>query len=425
MKSVAKPPLATLDVGVVKGSGSRLSRRERLLDRAARFLNTRGVSQTSLLDVAADFGVSRAALYYYVDDRQDLVFQCYRRACEVTAHRLEVSARGGGSATEIVARFVASMLDNEDLEIAALSEIAFLHPDQQATIQGLHQGVVARLAMILETGAREGSLRPCDAGVAARVILSMISWVPLSRRWSIAVEPRSRSRLIKAILRAIFDGIAAERRLPLTFRPMDLSPIEFKPSGAFDREAQAAAKREALLATASRLFNRKGVDATSLDEIAAHVGVTKRVLYHHVGDKEALVLACYRRSYAMSLYLADQNRTYSGGRLSAIAAVTHAHAIVCMRDDLCPLRPLVGFDGLSAEGQAEANANSIALTQAYGPIIKLSSASGELIWRDPQEAMTISPGIDAWLAKETIPPERHDHVAREIADLVCVGLKPV
>ena len=58
-------------------------------------------------------------------------------------------------------------------------------------------------------------------------------------------------------------------------------------------------KTEELLRTASRLFNRKGIDATSLDEIGAAVGATKSVVYHYLTDKPDLVAQCYRRAFAL------------------------------------------------------------------------------------------------------------------------------
>ena len=67
------------------------SRHEELLDQAARQLNLRGVLRTSLSEIAAKLGVSRNALYYYVSSREDLLFQCYRRAAQITAARLAAS----------------------------------------------------------------------------------------------------------------------------------------------------------------------------------------------------------------------------------------------------------------------------------------------------------------------------------------------
>lgn len=46
--------------------------------------------------------------------------------------------------------------------------------------------------------------------------------------------------------------------------------------------------REALLESAERLIRREGPDV-SLEAIAAEAGVTKPIVYHHVGGKEAVV----------------------------------------------------------------------------------------------------------------------------------------
>ena len=54
--------------------------------------------------------------------------------------------------------------------------------------------------------------------------------------------------------------------------PLDIALLRGPRGNAFDREAAAAMKLEELLRAASKLFNRKGVEATSIDEIAAEVG---------------------------------------------------------------------------------------------------------------------------------------------------------
>jgi AcrR family transcriptional regulator len=91
--------------------GSTSSRHERVLDEAARQLNSKGVLLTSLAEIAAQLGVSRSAMYYYVADREDLVFQCYQRAAQLTARRLLEATRTGGTAADILRNFVGRMLD--------------------------------------------------------------------------------------------------------------------------------------------------------------------------------------------------------------------------------------------------------------------------------------------------------------------------
>ena len=134
---------------------------------------------------------------------------------------------------------------------------------------------------------------------------------------------------------------------------------------AFDRDAAGQAKREALLRVASKLFNRKGIDATSLDEIAAQVGTTKRTLHHHIGSKQDLVAACYERAFRIFFLIKDRMLEHRGSRLDALAAAMHALALAYPSDELTPLSPLVGHGALSPEGQAAFDRNSGLLGDAY------------------------------------------------------------
>ncbi|MGY1631690.1 TetR/AcrR family transcriptional regulator [Geodermatophilus sp. SYSU D01186] len=46
---------------------------------------------------------------------------------------------------------------------------------------------------------------------------------------------------------------------------------------------------ESLLPVAVELFNERGYEATTMDELAARLGVTKSAIYHHVRSKEELL----------------------------------------------------------------------------------------------------------------------------------------
>ncbi|QPM90199.1 TetR/AcrR family transcriptional regulator [Pseudooceanicola algae] len=56
-------------------------------------------------------------------------------------------------------------------------------------------------------------------------------------------------------------------------------------------------KRRAALRIASRLFNEKGYHATSLEEIAEEIGVTKTALYYYFRNKEELLYECLQVTF--------------------------------------------------------------------------------------------------------------------------------
>ena len=55
-------------------------------------------------------------------------------------------------------------------------------------------------------------------------------------------------------------------------------------------------RRQDILHAALRAFRENGYHATTLDDIAEHVGVRKTALYHYFPDKEAILYECHRES---------------------------------------------------------------------------------------------------------------------------------
>lgn len=61
---------------------------------------------------------------------------------------------------------------------------------------------------------------------------------------------------------------------------------------AFDRGEQFEQRRAAMLQAAIRAFNRNGYHATSMDTIAAALGLTKGTLYHYYKSKIEILYEC-------------------------------------------------------------------------------------------------------------------------------------
>ena len=69
----------------------------RMLRAAARCFNEKGYSGSSLKDVARILGLTDAALYYYVRNKEELVYLCYVRAAEVGRESLDRAIAEGSN----------------------------------------------------------------------------------------------------------------------------------------------------------------------------------------------------------------------------------------------------------------------------------------------------------------------------------------
>ncbi|MBE9375792.1 TetR/AcrR family transcriptional regulator [Saccharopolyspora sp. HNM0983] len=62
------------------------------------------------------------------------------------------------------------------------------------------------------------------------------------------------------------------------------------------RKLSRAQREQQILAVAEQVFAADGYQASSMDEIARRVGLSKPMLYEYFGSKEGLLLACLERA---------------------------------------------------------------------------------------------------------------------------------
>ncbi|MGZ3404133.1 MAG: TetR/AcrR family transcriptional regulator [Phenylobacterium sp.] len=403
----------------------RRSKRDAVLEEAARQLNARGVSLTSLTDVAQALGLTRAALYYYVEDRDDLVFQCYRRACETMARDLDAAAKASGTGPERVKVFVERSLDVERPEPAVLSEVASLPSPQRETIEALHRGNVAQLIDLIEDGVADGSIRPCHPLVIAQAIVGVVSWIPLAPRWTGEPEADFRARAKAGALTLIGEGVAVDPERALAYAPLDIAILRPERGNLFDRDAAQAMKLEELLRAASWLFNRKGVDATSVDEVAAEVGATKGVVYHYFANKPDLVARCYRRAFSLSDRILNAVEMAGGTAIERVLSGTALLVEANVREEFCPLAPLAGVEALPAEARAEIIDRVRGLEHGYPEVAREGVADGTVRDVELTGVAIASAGAFGWLHKwfspDLVAPEV---VVAEQVRLLAAGLAP-
>ncbi|SFS39402.1 transcriptional regulator, TetR family [Saccharopolyspora flava] len=80
------------------------------------------------------------------------------------------------------------------------------------------------------------------------------------------------------------------------------------------RKRMSRAEREAqILEVAERVFANDGYQASSMDDIAGQVGLSKPMLYEYFGSKEGLLLACLRRSKRELLEVTSRAAAHATG----------------------------------------------------------------------------------------------------------------
>ena len=186
-----------------------------------------------------------------------------------------------------------------------------------------------------------------------------------------------------------------------------------------------ADKREAVLRTAVRLFNEKGFHATSLDEVAERLNVTKPTLYYYVESKEAILFACVQTGLEMVREGIAEAARSGGSALDKLRACMRAYASVVTRDfGMCVIR--VGEEPLPADSRRRLRALKAKIDHEFRGLIEQGIAEGVIAPCDAKlAAFTLAGGL-SWIGRWYDPagPLDADTVAERCIDVLLNGVVP-
>ena len=185
------------------------SQRDRILKAAASCFNQKGYSGTSLKDVSRHLGLTDAALYYYVKNKEELVYQCYLRAAELGRQAMERAVAEGDTGLEqarLYIRYHIGIMVGEDGPLAIMSEIPSLKRVHRNEILEVSRRHSAGFEEILDRGINDGSIAPCDVRMTGNAIMGSINWIPKWFHGKAGMAAEIRSEFPKVLTRGLKSG---------------------------------------------------------------------------------------------------------------------------------------------------------------------------------------------------------------------------
>lgn len=204
---------------------------------------------------------------------------------------------------------------------------------------------------------------------------------------------------------------------------MKPAPSPFRSTRTND--AERADKRAALLLAAVRMFNERGFHATSLDDVAASLGVTKPVIYHHLGNKDQVLFECVAIGLRELQAAAAQVGATSGDGLDRLRTFLRRYAEIIMDDfGRCIIR--TADETLSPEARLRFRALKREIDDALRTMIEEAAADGSASITDVRVTAFAFAGALNWSARWYRPdlPTSPAAMAQAIVDTLCAGIMP-
>jgi AcrR family transcriptional regulator len=203
----------------------------------------------------------------------------------------------------------------------------------------------------------------------------------------------------------------------------NLDPSPFRTPA--ERRAEREQKREAVLLAAVRMFNAQGFHATSLDDVAASLGVSKPTIYHYLGNKDQVLLECVTRGVEQLREAVDAAHAMPGTGLDRLRSFLTRYAEINMDDfGRCVIR--TADEALSVASRARFRALKREIDQAMRRLIAEGVADGSIVAQDVRLTAFTLAGALNWPAHWHHPDggQSAHEIAAAMVDILTRGLAP-
>ena len=168
-----------------RSGGERKPREERwseLIEVATDVFYAKGYDAASLQDIADRLGMLKGSLYYYIQSKEDLLFDVIKAVHEEGLANIESLAAGEGNPLERLRDVIIGHIEYECLNLTKtavfLHELQALSPGRQAEIIGGEHAYRRVFVDLLEAGQQAGLIRAeVNSKLASLSILGSVNWV--------------------------------------------------------------------------------------------------------------------------------------------------------------------------------------------------------------------------------------------------------
>lgn len=181
---------------------------QHILEAATRLFVERGYHGIAMREIAEASGVSKAGLYYYFRDKEELFVAILSSYLNQLEQSLTLAIASGDTARErltgIVRAIFAQPASQRQIMRLASNDLAHLSPEARISFsKRYYAGFIGQIEASIKQGIENGELRPLDSATMTWALLGII--YPFFSNPG-AYEKQSSAELISSLLTVFFDG---------------------------------------------------------------------------------------------------------------------------------------------------------------------------------------------------------------------------
>lgn len=156
-------------------------KRDAVIRVAARAFQRQGFHNTSLDAIASELGVTKPTIYYYVTNKEQLLFECFVAGLEPILLALREQRGSTAAARErlcTVLRHYAQAVASDFGWCLVRAEQQDLSPLMSERVRALKVEIDQGIRRLLRDGVKDGSIHAFDVKMAAFALAGALNWIP-------------------------------------------------------------------------------------------------------------------------------------------------------------------------------------------------------------------------------------------------------
>lgn len=184
------------------------NKRAAVIHAAGQAFRVSGYHNTSMADIAQQLGLTKPALYYYVKNKEEVLFECHIMAYQAMTEILSRPVAGETALDGLASYFHDFVMMLTDKGVSLLTDVNSLRGENRARVLSERKNIERSITQLVEAGQKDGSVRDGDTSLLTFYFMGALNWLNAWYRTDGRIEGQDIAAAFTEQLRA---GLSAKQ----------------------------------------------------------------------------------------------------------------------------------------------------------------------------------------------------------------------
>ena len=153
------------------------SKRQAVILAAGQAFRRRGYHNASMTEIAKTLGLTKAALYYYVSNKEEVLYECHLMAYDAMDEILKTKFEDVSALNKLEALYIdfVNMLTASGVSI--LTDVNSLGAESKTDVLARRAKIERKIIRLVKEGQKDGSIRAGDARLHVFFFMGALNWL--------------------------------------------------------------------------------------------------------------------------------------------------------------------------------------------------------------------------------------------------------